>query len=1006
MNQKLLLTPSQIELTNPQNFPWSEYKQKIKSVLFDKQNPWWINESSAFFDEQDMVNKIGNKGMPFHPVVLDGKGKSASNVLGTALLALDFDNEGKNDSTPKKRNLLQYIDKQCKRYQIEYLCAYQSFSYKKSFEKIRVLIKLPFYMDFPEYIEIWNWLWRYLNIVFEGHLDLNSQKITQPFFGGKGILKYNPGSIFDITGSIKSFQNYWLVHRRISQKEYNSKFDSILNISFEPTMLRRSVSVDFLFENNTENQISLLDSQYVNISQLCENISKLSIVCQKHESCRSLYYIIETAKIRKIDEVDSMFVYNNAFNIIKVHSVHSISKTKKQTKKNGGAILDRMNDAVELMSVSAQTDNKKYLKLYQISKEYLVNHCKIFHNVFNHQYMNYNSRIFASMTFSQIKGGKKWMNYYLNSDNIISKAKNKIDFSTLAKRNYNPPLCKNGCTYFDTCTLAQQYDGKFNPVFTLKQKSHQQITRLEEDGLTVSLNTFRNKLQDELSKIFSRITSQHSPTNDIFLIQSPPGSGKTHQVLQQLAQIGSLRPLRAVKIAFPTHDLKEETFVAFRGIYGGNSTIAQSMKAPSLPKAYSKDWQRMNQLEGRGLFGLYRKVLKDGNISKDKRLEIQNYFKNIKQVDQANIQFITHKKLMRETTDKDCLTIIDESIESELIKTQSISISNLRNFKKKLINITNSAKQKKLLVNEFLNRLELIEQNLLNNLQQSFDPLRNPLRLILSDDQIYSLIDTFKMDQALYALLSCDFYTYSKDESIRCITICKDKFPEGPVILLSSTLNEMLYRRLFSERNINKIELPNIQNIGEVQLISDRTYSKADIQKDLKLHEKNLLEFCNKQEIDRIITFKDFIQEQNGVKCFNGNSKLPCYRNFGDVEGYNEMTGRNLVVFGKYSVNPQLIKEVAFALNLDINEKDFIQRHCYVTYNGFGFNLFTYAHKELRALHLHYINQGLEQAVGRARTLTEKCRVYLFSNFPLRGVNLNKNIIKEEINDELFNSEK
>ena len=48
----------------------------------------------------------------------------------------------------------------------------------------------------------------------------------------------------------------------------------------------------------------------------------------------------------------------------------------------------------------------------------------------------------------------------------------------------------------------------------------------------------------------------------------------------------------------------------------------------------------------------------------------------------------------------------------------------------------------------------------------------------------------------------------------------------------------------------------------------------------------------------------------------------------------------------------------------------------------FWFN--TYDNKFLRNVQLWYINSELEQAVGRARILRNKCTVYLYSNFPMK----------------------
>lgn len=59
-------------------------------------------------------------------------------------------------------------------------------------------------------------------------------------------------------------------------------------------------------------------------------------------------------------------------------------------------------------------------------------------------------------------------------------------------------------------------------------------------------------------------------------------------------------------------------------------------------------------------------------------------------------------------------------------------------------------------------------------------------------------------------------------------------------------------------------------------------------------------------------------------------------------------------------------------------------RYQEIEYNNCRFWFNAYDNKFLRDIQLWLINTELEQAVGRARLLRNKCTVYLYSNLPMK----------------------
>ena len=104
---------------------------------------------------------------------------------------------------------------------------------------------------------------------------------------------------------------------------------------------------------------------------------------------------------------------------------------------------------------------------------------------------------------------------------------------------------------------------------------------------------------------------------------------------------------------------------------------------------------------------------------------------------------------------------------------------------------------------------------------------------------------------------------------------------------------------------------------------------------------------------------------------------------FGNTEGSNTLEGEDILVVGTPYHAEFLYKLVAFSMGLDFDANEEMTSQ-FVAHNGYRFWFTTFKDENLRAIHFWMIESELEQAVGRARLLRNKCKVNLFSNFPLR----------------------
>jgi len=109
---------------------------------------------------------------------------------------------------------------------------------------------------------------------------------------------------------------------------------------------------------------------------------------------------------------------------------------------------------------------------------------------------------------------------------------------------------------------------------------------------------------------------------------------------------------------------------------------------------------------------------------------------------------------------------------------------------------------------------------------------------------------------------------------------------------------------------------------------------------------------------------------------------------FGNTEGFDEWAGDDIDVIGTPYHAEFLYRLFAFMVGADGDLTERMRPNYPIIQNGYSFRFTTYENETLRDIHLWMIESELEQAVGRARLLRNKCYVNLFSNYPLRQANL------------------
>jgi len=217
----------------------------------------------------------------------------------------------------------------------------------------------------------------------------------------------------------------------------------------------------------------------------------------------------------------------------------------------------------------------------------------------------------------------------------------------------------------------------------------------------------------------------------------------------------------------------------------------------------------------------------------------------------------------------------------------------------------------------------------------------------------------------IICLLGSQHVLVGGGEAARAAHYCcgRDLSANRRIILLSATASEAIHRHLFGP-DIRFHDVPLAAAVGRVVQSMARTYSRTDIER---------------RGIPDLPDGYLFI----GFKAIVDRFGEAAIGHFGAIEGLDEYGGRDIAVVGTPHMREETYHLLAHALGRTDRG---MERLAYrtVEHDGMEFRFMTYSDELLRTVQLHLIESELEQAVGRARVLTEDCTVRVYSNLPLR----------------------
>ena len=518
----------------------------------------------------------------------------------------------------------------------------------------------------------------------------------------------------------------------------------------------------------------------------------------------------------------------------------------------------------------------------------------------------------------------------------VKNGKWEADLSYMEQNDYYPQACDKYCPYHKECIHCKNILSTVHP----KRGSMERVSGCHEEFCSLK------EMQDDIYNAVNR--AFYASGRQFYIIKAQVGGGKSHSYIKLMKENSDTRFI----IAVPTNLLKEEIYE------NAKSQGIKVRKTPSLEKIKDEIpdemWEHIQKLYKRGRHRLVHPYIKK-RLEKEKIPCLEEYLKEREKLKTWDGCVITtHRYLLsmdKRRIDEFDAVIVDEDIlfKSIISNQGEISIPKLDILMKKTENCQ----------------------------------LKEKIRKILKDAETQSCIGTqgFEWDATggdkattpfdLPAFCSAEqFYVRKKEDekNLKKDTVAFLKpvdFPGEKYIIVSATADKEIYEWYFGKGNVDFYECKKAEYMGELKQYCGKSMSRTCLANNPGMVESLMHRFG--MGGDNVITFMN-----------QGIGEL----HFGNTEGSNMLEGQDILVIGTPYHAEFIYKLAAFSMGLEFDEDEKMQPQT-ISHNGYRFQFTTFQDEGLRKVHLWMIESELEQAVGRARLLRNRCEVHLFSNFPL-----------------------
>ncbi len=603
---------------------------------------------------------------------------------------------------------------------------------------------------------------------------------------------------------------------------------------------------------------------------------------------------------------------------------------------------------------SKQIDGNNRIDYQKLSES-----CKMVNKFLNtDEYMNRDERIRIVTNLYSLYGGRKQIEERIlkgieDKDVLTARDRWELIIDQVEINSIlNISSCQS-CPYYSECELASRCsDDTRNTIYhhTLPDVSLYSPFKchsVPEEGN--ALDTTRMELFNIMNPIISLMDILYPVT----LIKSPPGTGKTENLIKLS------HSMRSTVIAFPTHNLKDEVFDRF-----GDSRINIQPTPPDITD-YPKynDLVMLSYKMKKSPVNILGDMLKDASVSNETKQVISDYLNDLStfQRRSENIKLTTHHHTYHQDIDAEMI-IYDEDIVSTSMDIKTVTLGEFDRFYQ-------FCKTNHPVAYQYLKQFESKPDKIFPKKEEKKETqyLEAIREYLLTNPE--SEVDIF---------FSADVMVYSNQNREGTFAgLSGYKFPENKkIVILSATADVNLYKRIFGERLVVH-DLMNVKNKGKLYAFVSKTYSRTSLfKKEYREHYQEIFDVYRKMGNIHMISFLQ--TEEADYKLDGLNFK----HHYGSIEGLDELKGKNLLIFGTPSPPdyvPVLIDNYTGG-NSSTKDIDFKHRLYREKYTESLFWLPS-ENSSINDIYVGLIRSEIEQAIGRARLVDEDCIVYLYTKY-------------------------
>ena len=560
----------------------------------------------------------------------------------------------------------------------------------------------------------------------------------------------------------------------------------------------------------------------------------------------------------------------------------------------------------------------------------------------------YHNELFLLYHFmSTISGGtKKWRESIRNNPDINDIEKDRIIHRWVSEKRKNgrvfnePPLRS---LYPDAPSHYPKYLSHIN-----KKNNNYKTKFLGEKQLNPQL-----KRIGQIENMFELHYINFFKEGGKNLFKAPTATGKSTELLHFLIDNKEYR--KGTVIAYPRHNLLNEKAEEFRkagitfNILNEKPTFSCSKFNKDIEKYYANGFGIKVRKVLKGLKEGNKAILRNYNITLDDICLISNYFENVRNaLTSDDLLLVTHDSALMIEFPNHSRLIFDEDPMDRIQKLYEVTLDSLKAF-------TASSERLKIYSEAIIKKVNNYQPT-----ENQIAKIKNPISFDYKDEYYISELSLNHLGRLLK---SNEIYIeYKDDRPFKLVTV-ELRIPNFEDILILSATPDLRLKIIFED--LDMIDFGEVELTGKLYQLPNKSFSKTT------LEYPNTTKILD--EISKIIGDTKVI----GVESEALRTHLRLDGNFQNTSGTNSFVNDNLLIISSNFIDDYNVPIWADSLGMLFSSTNCDNR--LVVRNNHEFMIRTYTDEILQEIHLSWLENVQEQAIGRARLASNKNIVIILS---------------------------